>query len=253
MKPQVKALLKKNRCKNLEDLSKVLNISYASMKNRSCGKTLIDSSGKYKRVKIPKFVNEEIAELVGIILGDGHLNRKEARIVGNITEKEYYDYLKNLFSLVFGIEPILKCYTNSVRLAVNSVNISKYLVSLGLKLGDKIKNRASVPEWIFENSVFMRACLRGLFDTDGSFFPSSKGSEYNIMWKMGSNSLLPYDIRRLLIGLNFHPTRIFDNGRKVSLCRKNEIVIFFNEIDPKNNVQLLRYNNTINARSYPPI
>jgi len=247
MKPQVKALMERHNCETLKELSEKLNISYPSMKNWSCGRTLINSRGKYKIVKIPNSVNEEISELVGVILGDGNLNRKDIRIVGNANEKDYYTHLELLFRSIFDVESIINNDTaNSIRLTINSVKISKHLTSLGLKLGDKIKNRATIPKWIFEDEKYIKSCLRGLFDTDGSFFTSSNGTEYNILWKMGSGSLLPINIRRALLKLNFHPTKIFGNGRKVALCRKDEIIRFFNEIKPKNNVQLTRFNKYFN-------
>jgi len=242
MKKQVKNLLIKHNAKNLRELCQKLNISYARMKNWSCGRTRFGSKGKYKNVKIPKILNNDIAELVGVILGDGNLNRKDIRIVGNINEQNYYIYLKSLFQKIFDVDSIIKHDTeNSIKLTVHSVRISEYLTSLNLRVGDKIKNKATIPSWIFNNKEYLKACLRGLFDTDGSFFPSSNGSEYNILWKMGSGSLLPANIRDALIKLDFHPTEIFGDGRKVALCRKEEIIRFFKEIKPRNNVQLERY------------
>lgn len=242
MLPQVKALMERNRCKTLKQLSSKLNISYASMRNRSCGKTDINSKGKYKPVRTPSNPDENIAELVGIILGDGNLNRKDIRIVGNTSEKDYYMYLRRLFKSIFDVESKISYDTaNSIRLTVNSVRISKYFTSLGLKIGDKINNKASIPIWIFENKKYLKSCLRGLFDTDGSFFISSNGTEYNILWKMGSGSNLPINIRKALLKLGFNPTKIFGNGRKVALCRKDDIIRFYNEVKPKNNVQIIRY------------
>ena len=244
MKKQVKNLLIKHNAKNLRELSEKLNISYTKIKNWSCGRTKFGSKGKYKIVKIPEILNNDIAELVGIILGDGNLNRKNIRIVGNRNEYIYYLYLKSLFQKVFDVDSVVGHDTkNSIKLTVYSVKISQYLISLGLKKGDKIKNKVVIPKWIFENKNYTKSCLRGLFDTDGSIFTSSNNTEYNILWKMGVGSLLPQYIRKALLELNFHPTKIFSNGRKVSLCRKNEIIRFFNEIKPRNNIHLMRYRN----------
>jgi intein/homing endonuclease len=247
MKKQVRNLLRKHNSKNLRELSEKLNISYTRIKNWSCGRTKFGSKGKYKIVKIPEMLNDDIAELVGVILGDGNLNKKDIRIVGNTSERSYYLHLKSLFQKVFDVNSIIRCDTeNSVKLTVYSVRISEYLTSLGLKIGDKIKNKVVIPQWIFENKDYIKSCLRGLFDTDGSFFTSSNNTEYNILWKMGTGSLLPEYIRKALLELDFHPTKVFGNGRKISLCRKDEIVRFFNEIKPRNNVHLMRYRKYFN-------
>jgi hypothetical protein len=200
---------------------------------------------EYKSVKIPKNLNENIAELVGVILGDGNLNRKQLRIFGNRKENEYYRYLLSLIWNIFEVDSKISPHMNinGIKIVVDSVKVCEYLFSVGLKFGSKIKNKTTVPRWIFNNEKYLKSCIRGLFDTDGSFFVSCRDTEPNILWKMGFDSLLPKDIRRALRKLEFHPTRIFDNGRKVALCRKDEIIRFFSEIKPKNNVQLARYRN----------
>ena len=36
--------------------------------------------------------------------------------------------------------------------------------------GSKFTQKASVPQWVFDKTVFIRACLRGLLQTDGSIY-----------------------------------------------------------------------------------
>ncbi|MFQ6020974.1 MAG: hypothetical protein ACE5J4_03070 [Candidatus Aenigmatarchaeota archaeon] len=250
MKIQVKRLLIEHNAKNLKDLSKKLNISYNRMKNLSCGRTKFSSRRKYNYVEIPHKFNEKIAEVVGIVLGDGNIDMKQVRIFGHKEELEYYLYLQYLFQDIFKMDSKIKPHiknTNGIKLVVNSVKLCRYLNSIGLKFGSKIKNKSVVPEWIFENKNYIKFCLKGLFDTDGSFFISSNNSEFNILWKMSPKSKLPQEIRKMLLLLKYNPTRIFDNGRKVSLCRKKEVINFFNEIKPRNNVQLKRYENCLKS------
>jgi len=248
MNKQVKQLIKKHNVKNLKELSKKINVSYNIVKNWSSNRTNIDSKGKYNQVKIPQEIDEDIVELVGIILGDGNLNRKQLRIFCNKNEYEYCFYIKSLISNIFKTDG--RIYeikdTNGIKLIINSVKICEYLKSIGLKFGDKIKNKTSIPDWIFENKWYLKRCLRGIFDTDGSFFISSNGTEPNILWKMGYESPLPKEIRRALLLLKYHPTKIFDD-RKVALCRKHEVIKFFNEIKPQNNVKLKRYFSCISS------
>jgi hypothetical protein len=66
---------------------------------------------------------------------------------------------------------------------------------------------------------------------------------------MGYNSKLPEDISELLLSLEFKPTRIFNKGREISICKKVEVRRFFTEILPKNNVQISRYQKFLNSSS----
>ncbi|MBI4035707.1 LAGLIDADG family homing endonuclease [Candidatus Daviesbacteria bacterium] len=45
----------------------------------------------------------------------------------------------------------------------------KYLTSKGLSLGNKVCLQVGVPNWILSKEDYIKACIRGLIDTDGSF------------------------------------------------------------------------------------
>jgi hypothetical protein len=59
---------------------------------------------------------------------------------------------------------------NASVIIVTGVNFVEYLMELGLKIGNKVKQQVGVPEWIKSDRGFSRACVRGLFDTDGGTF-----------------------------------------------------------------------------------
>lgn len=74
-------------------------------------------------------------------------------------------------SKLFGITP--KIYTHKkhkvLRVSVSSVNLVKYLASKGLSLGNKVHLQVGVPNWILSKQDYIKGCIRGLIDTDGSF------------------------------------------------------------------------------------
>ena len=123
-----------------------------------------------------------MAELVGIILGDGNIHiykgKKSTsymvRIAGDsIKEKEYLvNHVKPLCEDLFG----LTCKTyqhkthNELIISINSKKVVEFLLSIGLKNGNKIKSQVSIPRWIVANNSFLKACLKGLIDTDGSIY-----------------------------------------------------------------------------------
>lgn len=127
---------------------------------------------------IEKFIinkNENTAELVGILLGDGHIGVHRDRhyhievSLNGTDDEEYVEYVKDLMEHIFKRKvSVNNTKSKAVKLVVYSKLIVKALIELGLKSGNKVKNQVGVPEWIRESSDFSIACLRGLSDTDGS-------------------------------------------------------------------------------------
>lgn len=129
--------------------------------------------------------NAELAEFVGIVLGDGGISKKQVTItLHRITDSEYAKYVKRLVKNLFVVE--MGVYENPRYLAndlsISRVELVEYLVKeVGLKIGNKLKNQADIPVWIKNDKNFCAACLRGLVDTDGSVFTHqyvSKGKKY---------------------------------------------------------------------------
>lgn len=127
----------------------------------------------------------ELAEFVGIVLGDGGISAKQVTItLHRVTDREYADYVKKLIGKLFGVP--VGVYSSPRYLAdnyiISRVGLVDFLVEeMGLKKGNKIKNRIDIPDWIKENNKFSMACLRGLVDTDGSIFIHkyfSRGKQY---------------------------------------------------------------------------
>lgn len=89
-----------------------------------------------------------------------------------IKEKDYVEYVKELLRDIFQIEPniFIDKRNNGISLRLNKKSIIEALINLGLKTGNKKLNQVSVPAWIKKNKKYVIACLRGLFDTDGSIF-----------------------------------------------------------------------------------
>ena len=124
--------------------------------------------------------NESLAELIGIILGDGGLYKSTYRVqisFNGIDDIQYVSYVKDLLTRLFHVFP--KEYWEKNRENANGTekgmilyyyrkNIFCELISHGIISGNKMKNQISVPNWIKKNKIYKIACLRGLFDTDGS-------------------------------------------------------------------------------------
>jgi hypothetical protein len=132
----------------------------------------------------PEKYSKELAEFVGIMLGDGHLDRGQWVITLNsIADKSYCRFVMKLVRELFGYTPGCSrrkdCNANAIY--GGSLEQTKYLEKIGLKVGHKVRLQVGVPLWISQNPEFRLACLRGLIDTDGGIFIHryvGKGKKY---------------------------------------------------------------------------
>ena len=116
--------------------------------------------------------NEDLAEFVGIMLGDGYINYpKQPRIkisFNSVDDKEYLEFVKNLLGSIFDRKVIVKHRENentSELYLFNRESIRSIINEIGLIPSPKWK-RAKIPSWIFINNLD-KFVLRGYFDTDG--------------------------------------------------------------------------------------
>ena len=115
----------------------------------------------------------ELAEFIGIMLGDGGMTKHQLRITLNYKDdKEYIKFVIKLIRKLFKVVPsIYLDIKNSVSdIAVSRRELIKFCERIGLKTGNKVKQQVDVPDWIKKNKKFQISCLRGLVDTDGSIF-----------------------------------------------------------------------------------
>lgn len=118
--------------------------------------------------------SKDLAEFVGIVLGDGGITKYQIVItLHSKDDKEYSKFvialIEKLFSVPVGVNYDKKSL--SVDLAISRIRLVRFCVEkLGLKIGDKIKQQVDIPSWIKQKRKYAIACLRGLIDTDGCIF-----------------------------------------------------------------------------------
>ena len=123
-----------------------------------------------KQIK-PLVHSTELAELCGILLGDGGITSYQFNITLNkFVDKEYSDFVKKLLFKVFQEHPYVKERKNVIVLILSGVNLVEALEKVGLKRGNKVVHQVGIPNWIMKNKKFAKACLRGLMDTDGCVY-----------------------------------------------------------------------------------
>jgi intein/homing endonuclease len=205
-------------------------------------RSLFKSRGSLKSIHVPPH-SAELAEIVGIILGDGNLYRyiksktKRAyvvRIAGHVVEDREYleDYVAPLLEKLFhvSVKKIYVVHHNELFLAVYRKELVDFFEAMGLMVGKKKILGASIPAWILENDGYLRACIRGLIDTDGSIHRMSK-RDFKLL-RIEFTSYYPQlmaDMREGLIKLGFHPSKVICK-KHFFLSRQSEIARYLKEV-----------------------
>lgn len=163
--------------RNRIPLRLVLN---ASVGVRSLESNYLSIRGTRIFVRIPIRLIPSLAYFLGIIAGDGSINRRNPRTRGGWKIEMWegnIEYHKRIYAplcrKLFGITPrfrIIQKPNNRKNTcsAINSKIIHIYLTQcLGIPSGFKA-NRITMPRFIEDSPALLVAYLRGLFDTDGT-------------------------------------------------------------------------------------
>lgn len=156
-------------------------------------------------------INERTAELVGAIIGDGYIycknNKYQIGIVGNpITDKEYFEKLKELIFLEWKKEVQAKFRFRGLRMVFNSKEVCEFLINdLKMPHGKGKGEKVIIPEIILNDLNLVKYTIRGIADTDGSVFVSKKpGIEKYPSIEITTTSInLANQLKEILTKMNF--------------------------------------------------
>jgi len=142
-------------------------------------------------IVFPKKLTDDLAEFIGIMVGDGHLDAKtwkkkdgqkavryNLKISGNKAEEEYLSYIQHLFKSLFNLNLIYMQDTSrgAIILRAHSKGIVNFLNKVCQIPVNKKNNSVGVPNIIREGSVSIKyAFLRGLADTDFTLTFKNRG------------------------------------------------------------------------------
>lgn len=201
-------------------------------------------------------VNENkksIAEVIGIILGDGNICRYvkgkkvatyQVKIAGDINkDREYHiNYVKPLLESVFNLsakEQLVPRH-NERFLYLSSKELVEYLSTHGLLPGDKMKNKPTIPQWVMENDECLRACLRGLIDTDGSVYRMSRRDPFLV--RVGFTCFNPVLIADTVLAFRKLGFKVSmrKNGKAIYISKKEDVERYMREIGFSNPKHLNR-------------
>lgn len=183
--------------------------------------------------------SSELAEFIGIVLGDGGLTQDQCVISLHIIDDiDYSEYVRKLANKLFDANATTASYPrhNVIKVTVSGTKFIEILKDFGLSVGNKMRHKIDMPDWIKGNIEYLRACMRGLYDTDGTAFThrhtvlSHEYIHFGVGFCSGSRPLFnSYAEGLVQFGLrpHFNGTNIFCYG--ISNSRK-----FFEIFKPSN-------------------
>lgn len=182
----------------------------------------LSKSDVNRKVSLPCFLSEELAEFIGIMIGDGNINsrygknsngskslKSDIRISGNKKEEKYLRYVMTLFHSLFNLKMRYKQDTaqNAAVLKAHSKGIVQYLHKICEIPVNKKSDIVFIPEIIKKaNTSIKCAFLRGLADTDFTVTfknRTNKGHNYPVIKGSFKSKFLIEDLEVLYSELGF--------------------------------------------------
>ena len=209
-----------------------------------------------RSIQTPPY-SERLAELFGILIGDGGITPFQVRVtVDKKTDKEYSKYVKQLFEDLFGVRASAYELDNrpTIDIVVSRKLLVTYLNQRGLPIGNKIRQEIDIPGWIKPNREFSKACVRGIFDTDGCvYFDSHKIKErnyksINLAITSASGKLL-FSIYEILAREGLAPT--ISSSRSIRIRKSEQVRQFFDKIGSRNPKHIKKFQGFFKMEGYP--
>jgi len=176
-------------------------------------------------------LDEDFAEVIGALIGDGCLCKFLSKSEGDIwryvvlftgswnNDHEYYEeWIRPIIYKKFGITGYIyhRKDDDTVRYFIQSERVVKFFHEFGLPLGAKGEN-LEIPSQILADDELAKACIRGIFNTDGCIYRrygkrySNHAKHYGgyavIQFKMKSRHLIE-EIKAILDRSGIHTTKI---------------------------------------------
>ncbi len=158
-----------------------------------------------KDIMLPSSRSVMLAELFGLLLGDGHVDHFQVSVSLGNKELDYAHHVCNLMHKIFGRSPKIATRATGHRdVYLGSTVVTAWLAQEGL-VRNKVASQVDVPVWIYYKEEYIEAFLRGFFDTDGSIYKLRYGMQVSFCNK--SMPLL-YSLQKMLRTLGYTTSAI---------------------------------------------
>lgn len=210
-------------------------------------KTAPEKKLKYRNTRSDIILPQKstrLAEFLGIMLGDGHISHFQTIVTLGTKELPYVVYVQTLMQELFKVKAKISIKKSGYRdVYIGSTLITKWLKEQGL-VENKVAAQVGVPAWIMSDKKYMKAFVRGFFDTDGSVYNPRFGIQISLTNRSVPLLLALQDILRKL-GYKASETSAY----KIYITKRKDVERFFKEIAPANTKHRRRFDKF--ARRYP--
>lgn len=196
-----------------------------------------------KPITVPER-SARLAELIGILMGDGHIGLYQTTVATNSeTDYQHALYVKALIEDLFKVRVHVNNRKDkkTCEIIVSSKSICHFFVGQGIPQGNKIALGLYIPKWIQKKLFYRKAFVRGLFDTDGCVYLDTHRFGKKVYKNIGmafANQSLPLlsFFKETLELFGLHPTQ--KTEFRVFLRRKEDIRRYFDLIGSSNEKHL---------------
>ena len=167
-------------------------------------------------------MTKEIAEEVGIHIGDGSMNIYKniptyTVACNSVSDREFItNTVASLIRKIYKIEPKPKNWSKgSFGFRIYSKKLVEFKTVIGLPLGKK--TNIAMPNLILGNKEFALACIRGIFDTDGYVYIENKyGKTYPRLEIATTSEKLAEQIKTILQEEDINCSVWINNRRNIN-------------------------------------
>jgi len=166
--------------------------------------------------------NGDLAELIGVILGDGHIEKfprtERLLIFSNSNNLGFVNRYAELVEKIFEKKPYIykQSKQNCIRISLYEKRISK---RLGVPTGSRKGINFRIPGWINKNRSFVIRYLRGLYEAEGSLSFHIPTCTHKFVFSNTNKSLLKNVEKSLrVLGFSPHSDRV-----RVQLSKKDQV------------------------------
>lgn len=206
--------------------------------------------------------SEELAEVYGALLGDGCLSTYKSGgrrhyvvlFAGHTRDDSYYvGVIRPVFEKIFNFSGYLRYRKdyNSVLLSFHSKKVFDFFRNIGFPVG--VKGELSIPNKAFLETNLALACIRGIFQTDGSIYNRyskayvghAKHYNYkNIQFKMNAKNLLQ-QIKSILERVRIKSGNIRKDGNSfvLTIHTQSSVKRFYELVKPNHPYYVERFLN----------
>lgn len=180
--------------------------------------------GKIKSIYPKLEKNGDLAELIGVVLGDGHIRKfprtEELSIFSNSNNPGFIKRYKRLVKSIFGKEPAITKHGNKncTRIRIYQKDIQE---RIGVPFSPRRKLVIEVPSWVLKNDKYVVRYLRGLYEAEGSHCVHLPTSTYKFLFSNMNESMLK-NVYMLMERLGFHP-HMSKGNNSVQISKKEEV------------------------------